>query len=204
MKLDPLVAIHREANHEIPDHYLNRWSPRAFTTQPVAQELLLRVLESARWAASSMNEQPWRFVVANTPKSLETFVRFLVPANQVWAREAPVLVLSLAKLTFTRNGKPNGLAAHDTGAASAYMALAATELGLHAHGMGGFDGELARELLCIPQDYQPMAVWALGYKGEPSQLSQELQARELPSGRKPLEELLVWGAFSAAEETPNP
>ena len=199
MSLSPEVLAVRRPDHEIHEYYLNRWSPRAFAATPVPEALLNRVLESARWAASSMNEQPWRFIIADTPEARDEFVKFLVPANQVWAANAPVLILSLAKLTFSHNGAPNRLAAHDVGAASAYMALAASELGLVAHGMGGFVPELARTMLGVPEDFEPMAVWALGYRGETSQLPEGYQAREAPSDRLPLSKLVMHGKFQDAQ-----
>jgi nitroreductase len=105
------------------------------------------------------------------------------------------LVLSVAKKTFSHNGKPNRVAPHDVGAASAYMALAATQNGLFAHGMAGFDAELARATLGIPTDYEIMAMWALGYRGQTTDLPAELQEREFPSDRRPLNEIVIEGGF---------
>ena len=199
MSLTPEVQAVRHPDHVVSEQFLNRWSPRAFADKPVPDALLNQVLESARWAASSYNEQPWRFVVADTPARRDEFVKFLVPANQVWAGKAPVLIVSLAKQTFTHNGAPNRLAAHDVGAASAFMALAASEFGLVAHGMGGFDPELARATLGVPSDYEPMAVWALGYRGDTSQLPEGYQEREAPSDRHSLKKLVMHGKFQEPE-----
>ncbi|RYG66610.1 nitroreductase family protein [bacterium] len=199
MELLPEVKEHRVPEHAIDNQFLNRWSPRAFSSQSVPEDVLNRVFESARWAASSYNEQPWRFLVAKTPADLEKFQAFMVPGNQAWANEAPVLVLTLGKKTFTHNGKDNRTFAHDVGAASAYMALAATQNGLHAHGMAGFDADLARATLSIPTDYEPIAMWAIGYRGETSQLPENYQAMEVPSSRRPLSEIVLEGGF---EEVP--
>lgn len=194
MSLNPDVQNIRQAEFPIDNDYLNRWSPRAFQNKPVPEDVLMRVFEAARWAASSYNEQPWRFLLARTPEDLEKFGEFLVPANG-WAKKAPVLVLTLAKKTFSHNDTPNRVYQHDVGAASAYMALAATQNGLYAHGMAGFDPDLARATLGIPTDYDLMAMWAIGYKGEPETLPEPLQEREKPSDRRPMSEILMEGEF---------
>lgn len=195
MELLPEVKPHRVPEYPVDNLFLNRWSPRAFSAQSVSDDVLGSIFEAARWAASSYNEQPWRFVVAKTPADLQKFLAFLTPANQSWAHTAPVLVLTLGKKTFTHNGSANRVFAHDVGAASAYMALAATQHGLHAHGMAGFDPELARATLGIPSDYEPLAMWALGYRGETTQLPENYQALEVPSSRRPLSEIVLEGAF---------
>jgi nitroreductase len=199
MELLPEVKEHRVPEHPVNAEYLNRWSPRAFSSQPVPEDVLNSIFESARWAASSYNEQPWRFLVAKTADDLKKFHSFLVPGNAAWATAAPVMILTLGKKTFTHNGKPNQTYAHDVGAASAFMALSASQHGLFAHGMVGFDGELARATMAIPADYEPIAMWALGYRGETSQLPENYQAMEVPSGRRPLSEIVLEGVF---EEVP--
>ncbi|PQV63297.1 Nitroreductase [Abditibacterium utsteinense] len=195
MELLPEVKLNRVPEYPVDNAFLNRWSPRAFSARSVTDEVLGNIFEAARWAASSYNEQPWRFLVAKTDTDRKTFQSFLLPANFVWAKEAPVLVLTLGKKTFTHNGTANRVFAHDVGAASAYMALAATQNGLHAHGMAGFDPELARATLAIPTDYEPMAMWALGYAGDAAQLPENYRALEFPSQRRPLSEIVMEGAF---------
>jgi nitroreductase len=171
---------------------LQRWSPRAFADKPVAAEDLKRIFEAAHWAASSSNEQPWRFLVgrkgdATYAKIFESLVEF----NQMWAKSAPVLVLSVGKKTFSHNGSPNYHGLHDTGAATAYLTLQTSALGLHAHSMGGFDHEKARELFGIPEDYAMGAVTALGYLGDVDALPDRYKERELaPRTRKPLSEVV--------------
>ena len=199
MELLPEVKENRVPEHPVDNLFLNRWSPYAYSSRSVPDDALDRIFESARWAASSYNEQPWRFIVAKTPDDLKTFQSFMVPANQAWANVAPVLVLTVGKKTFSHNGAPNRVFLHDVGAASATMALAATREGLHAHGMAGFDQELARATLGLPTDYEPIAMWAIGYHGETSQLPPEVQPRDKPSGRRPLWEIVMEGGF---KETP--
>ena len=128
-----------------------RWSPYAFADKPVDPTDLHSLLEAARWAPSSYNEQPWRFIVAtrDNPETYQRLLDCLVPANQEWAGKAPVLMLSVAALNFAKNGKPNRHALHDVGLASAMLAIEATDLGLAAHFMAGFDGNKARESFAI-------------------------------------------------------
>jgi len=175
-----------------------RWSPRAFADREVAQEDLRRVFEAARWAPSSSNEQPWRYVVGT--RGTETHGKIfesLVGFNQMWAGKAPVLMLGVAKARFSHNNSANLYAVHDLGAASAYVVLQAAALGLTAHQMAGFDREKARALLGIPEGYEFGSVIALGYQGEPETLlNEELIKRETePRERKALGEFVfsAWG-----------
>jgi len=167
----------------------HRWSPRSYSDRPVAAADLARVFEAARWAPSSNNEQPWRFIVGvRGTSTYDKIFHTLVGFNQNWAGMAPVLVLGVAHSVFVRNGRPNGYALYDLGAATAYLVLQATALGLAAHQMGGYDQQAARQALTIPEDYVLGSVMALGYQGEPAALTQEqLLAQEIaPRERKPL------------------
>ena len=183
--------VEKLAATSYPIHPLleRRWSPLAFSDQPVSPADLGSVLEAARWAASCFNEQPWRFMIATHADrpEFDRLLSCLVEGNQEWAKAAPVLLLSIAKLTFTQNGKPNRHALHDVGAAAASLTIQATALGLSVHQMGGFDLEKARELYQIPADYEPVAAIALGYPGNVADLSEKLQQREAaPRSRKPV------------------
>jgi nitroreductase len=169
-----------------------RWSPRAFSSREVSNEDLKAVLEAARWAASSFNEQPWRFFVARKSDvaAHARFVDLLVPGNRAWASSAPVLIIMAAKRTFSHDASPNYYALHDAGQALAHLMLQATALGLHAHAMAGFDRDRAREELGIPDDYEMGAAVALGYSGDPDQLPEAARKAELAKRqRKPLAEI---------------
>jgi nitroreductase len=186
--------------HEI---FRARWSPRSFSDQPVSKEDLKTIFEAARWAASSYNEQPWRFIVASKSDGplYDKLLSVLVPFNQAWAKTAPVLILTVAKRTFSHNATPNLHARHDTGAALAQIALQATALGLHVHGMAGFDSEKARQVFAIPEDYEPVAAAALGYLGSPDELEEPYKERELARReRKPLRELVFAGEWDKPVE----
>lgn len=170
-----------------------RWSPRSFQDREVSGETLAKVFEAARWAASSNNEQPWRFLAGR--RGSETYQKIfesLVGFNQNWARTAPVLVLGVAHATFSRNGAPNRHALYDLGAAASYMTLQAAALGVATHQMAGFEAEKARGLLGIPEDYVIGAVIALGYQDEPAKLADAamIEREVAPRTRKPLEEIV--------------
>ena len=175
-----------------------RWSPRAFANRDVSDEDLRTIFEAARWAASSFNEQPWRFLVARKSDAAahDKILHLLMPFNQAWAKSAPVLFIMAAKKTFSHNGSPNLYAVHDAGQALAHIFLQATALGLHAHGMAGFDRDRARVELGIPNDYELGAAVALGYLGSPDQLTEAQRQQELAKRtRKPLSEIVFGAEF---------
>ena len=184
----------REVHPNIHSLFVERWSPRSFSEQPVSTEVLRSVFEAARWAPSGGNAQPWRFVVATTPEEKERFCSFINPGNLRWCVTAPVLVLLLSKTT-NGQGKPHRSHAFDAGAAWSHLALQATHAGLVTHAMGGFDAGKAREVLSIPPEYEPQVVIALGYQGEKDRLPEDLQTRETPSDRLPLKDLVIRGRF---------
>jgi nitroreductase len=181
----------------VHDLIRKRWSPRSFSARDVSTEDLKTILEAARWAASSNNEQPWRFLVARKSDgaaAYEKILSLLVPGNQAWAKTAPVLLIMAAKRTFSHNGAPNRYGLHDAGQALAHLFLQATALGLHAHGMAGFDAERARKELGIPDDYDLGAAVAIGYLASPDQLPEKYRQSEISKRtRKHLNEI-VFGA----------
>jgi nitroreductase len=175
-----------------------RWSPRSFTDREVSPSLLHKVFEAARWAASSFNEQPWRFLLGRRGDSAyQKIFESLGEYNQKWAKTAPVLILGAAKTKFSHNGAENRVALYDLGAAASYMALQAAALGLATHQMAGFDAQKAKKLLGIPEEYIMGAAITLGYQGEPTALDDEtLIEREITARtRKPLGEFVFkeWG-----------
>lgn len=189
--------------YPLNDLLRRRWSPLAFSDRPVEPEKLGSVLEGARWAASSYNEQPWSFIVATRedPAEFEKLLSCLAEGNQEWAKNAPVLMLSVAKRYFEQNGAENRHAFHDVGSAEAGLAIQATDLGLLIHQMAGFDVEKARTLYQIPEGYEPLTAIALGYLGNPEALSERLQQREFSErDRKPLESFV----FSGRWDQPSP
>ena len=187
-----------ETRYPINDLIQRRWSPRAFADRAVEPQTLHSLVEAARWAASSFNEQPWAFVVAHKreTEAFQAIADCLVEGNRAWALEAPLLMISVAKLTFDHNGKPNRHAYHDLGQAVANMLIQATELGLFAHQMAGFSEDKARENLRIPDSHDPVAVIALGYPGDPEELPTKLRDKETePRSRRGFEEFVFHGVF---------
>lgn len=175
-----------------------RWSPRAFADRLVESEKLLRLLEAARWSASCTNQQPWYFIVASKEDTAEyaRLLSCLRENNQQWASSAPLLMASVAKMSFDANGQPNRYAFHDVGLAVANMIVQATALGIFVHQMAGFYPEKVRELYGVPEGFEPVAGIVLGYPGDPAILSEELQQRErAPRVRKPLETFVFQGAW---------
>jgi len=188
-----------ETAYPVHELIAKRWSPRAFEPKPVPAEALRSVLEAARWAASSFNEQPWRFIVARREDSGE-FARMLgclMEGNRSWAKNAGVLILTVAKETFTRNDRPNRSALHDVGLAAGNLSLQATDLGLRVHQMAGIEVGKIRKTYDVPEGYQPMTGIAIGYPGDFEQLPEPLRAREIaPRQRKPQTELVFSGAWN--------
>ena len=182
--------MEKPADTQYPIHDLikRRWSPRAFSDQPVEAEKLRMLFEAARWAPSSNNEQPWRFIVATKDHETEwnRLLDCLVEGNRKWAYRAPALILSVASLNFQEDSTPNRHAFHDTGMAVENLVLQATALGLSTHQMAGFDVEKARADLKIPSGYEPVAMIAVGYPGDLASLSDRLRERELRSRSRQL------------------
>lgn len=181
----------------VHDLIRRRWSPRAISDRPVPKELLATLFEAARWAPSCYNEQPWRYLLA-TSENEEEHRRLagLLTEGNAWARTAPALVLSVARATFTRNEAPNLHAFHDVGAATENLAIEAVNQGLVVHPMGGFRREQARDVLGIPPEWEPVAMIAIGYAGDPETLPERLREVEMaPRERKPMAEVVDGARF---------
>ncbi|WP_024931026.1 nitroreductase family protein [Methylophilus sp. OH31] len=190
-------AITQQAIHEL---LANRWSGRAYDAgKAVSQEQVVSLLEAARWAPSCFGDQPWRYVFCNKADNMQAWQAAfdcLVPGNQGWAVNAPVLLLICADTLFGHNDKPNKWAAYDTGAATENLCLQATALGLMAHQMGGFDADKARTTFKVPERYQILAMVTVGYQAAIEGLSEEDKAREVAArSRKPLDELFFNGLW---------
>ncbi len=170
-----------------------RRSPRAFQNMPIPEKKLISLLEAARWAASAFNEQPWRFVIGRKgDEKYQKILSSLVEWNQTWAVKTPVLILNLAKRTFTHNGKDNPTASYDLGQAVATLALEAVHQGLAVHQMSGFDAQAAAKALQIDDDFLPVSVTAIGYAGKPDDLPEDMAKMETKAReRKTIHDLLL-------------
>jgi nitroreductase len=186
-------------DHPLHPLVLKRWSPRSFADTPLTEDTVLTLLDAARFAASCNNYQPWRFIYS-TKKQVDrygTLFECLKDGNMVWAKSAPLLMLTLVKVNFD-NGKPNEWARHDLGLAIGNLTVQATSMDLYVHNMAGFDKEMAIRQFNIPQDYQPVTMIAVGFLGNPDLLPEVLKQRELaPQERKPLGELVLNDKFES-------
>ncbi|WP_310392265.1 nitroreductase family protein [Hymenobacter sp.] len=190
--------------HPILPVLAQRRSPRAYAAQPVPTEALHQIFAAAASAASCFGEQPWRYIVgsrASSAKAYDAILSSMGEFNQAWANQAPVLAVSIAKLNFSHDDNPNRHALHDVGQATATLAIQATELGLQIHQMAGFSVDKIRESFRLPAGYEPVAVFTLGYPGDPASLPDGLREKETaPRTRKPLAEFLFEGGWPGLEE----
>lgn len=194
------VRTQRKPNYDVHPFIVNRWSPRSMTGEELSDDELMPLFEAARWAPSSNNAQLWRFVYAKRQMtSWETFVDLLAEGNKVWARQAAALVVVTSRTLFERNDKPAVTYAFDAGAAWENLALEGTRRGFVVHGMQGFDYEKARRELHVPEDYDVLAMIAVGKRAPRESLPDHLQEREQPNDRRPLAEIIVAGRFGKEE-----
>ena len=178
--------------------FLERWSPRAFSSQPIANEDIEALFEAARWSPSCFNEQPWRFVYATEEEHLKLFRSVLVEANQSWANKAPLLIFIFSKNNFSHNGKPNRWAEFDAGAAWMSLALQARKLGLYAHGMGGFSEQEAFSVTGVDDlEYRVICAVAVGRLGDINHLPADMRERETASDRKEFARLVFKNSMPA-------
>jgi nitroreductase len=188
-------------DHPIHPLLAERWSPYAFAARPVPDGELCSLFEAARWAPSSYNEQPWRYLVARreTPDQFERLLSCLVEGNREWAQHAPVIALGVVSQALARSGKPNRAAQHDLGLASGNLCVEATARGLRVHQMIGILPERARELYGIPAGFEALTGLAIGYAAPVDGLPERLLERDrVPRERRPLAEFVFAGAWGTA------
>lgn len=186
----------RKSQYHINQYILNRWSPRALSTDLMTDEEMMKLFEAARWAPSSYNAQLWRFIYGKRgTESFERLFNLLVPFNQSWTKNASFLILVVSRNNFIYNEKPSRTHSFDTGAATENLALQGYMDGFVVHGMEGFDYDKAKIVCNIPEGYTVEAMFAVGKKGAISDLPKELQEREFPSDREPLETIIFEGKF---------
>lgn len=190
------MTTNRKPEHPINPLILNRWSPRAMSGEEIDDKELMSLFEAARWAPSSYNSQPWRFIYAKkNTKEWDILFNLMVEFNKSWANTASVLVVIISRKNFEHNGNFSRTHSFTTGSAWQNLALEASSRGLVAHGMEGFDYDKAKKDLEIPEDYNVEAMVAIGKHGKVEDLSKELQEKEAPGDRKPLKEIVMHGKF---------
>lgn len=191
-------------NNKYPINNLikQRWSPRAFSNKAVEKEKIQSILEAARWAPSAFNEQPWRFIVSQKgDDTYENILKTLIDWNIQWAGKANVLIVNIAKKTFSHNGKQNVTFKYDLGQAVGSMIIEVVNQGLYSHQMSGFDANKAAELLNIPDDFQAVSVTAIGYYGNINELPEDMAEIEIkPRERKELKEIIFNNKFGGSYE----
>jgi nitroreductase len=186
----------RKADHAIDQLFLDRWSPRAMSGEEIPESEFKVLLEAARWAPSSYNNQPWRILYAHRGSPhWQTFFNLMVPQNQEWTKNAAALIVFVSKSTFDFNGKPYPTHSFDCGAAWENLALQGWLKGYVVHGMQGFDYDRAKADLKIPDEYRVEAMIAVGKPGKKENLSEQNQKREAPSDRKKLADIACEGPF---------
>src|ERR671921_880302 len=186
----------RQSTYNINPLILNRWSPRSMTDEELDDDTIMSLFEAGRWAPSSYNNQPWRFIYAkrNTESWIKLF-DLLYEGNKVWAKNAAALGVVISRKNFEYNNKPSVTHQFDAGAACENLALEAVDLGIATHAMEGFDHQKAKTNLGIPESYNVMAMIAIGKRGPKENLTPKLQEAEFPSDRKPLTEIVMEGYF---------
>jgi nitroreductase len=186
----------RVPDHDIDPQFVERWSPRAMSGQPMSESALLRLFEAARWAPSSANNQPWRFIYARagTPH-FQLFHGLLAEGNQSWCARAGALIVVVSRITF-EDGRPARTHSFDTGAAWMSLALQASRMGLVAHGMAGFSYDRAHRELGIPDNFEVECMIAVGHPGKLEDLIDRDRVREIRTGRRPVKELVFEGRFA--------
>lgn len=186
----------RKSTYQINPLILNRWSPRSMTGEELDNEEIMSLFEAARWAPSSYNNQPWRFIYAKrNTEHWDRLFNLLAEGNRAWAKNSALLVVVISRKNFEYNEKPAITHQFDTGSAWENLALEAFSRGIVAHGMQGFDYDKARIDLEIPIDFEVMAMIAIGKKGSRDNLSPELQKKEKLSDRKPLKDIVMEGIY---------
>lgn len=186
----------RTTDTQLNPLFLDRWSPRAFDASDMPQADLDTILDAARFAPSAMNYQPWRFLYARRGDgNWARFISFLMDGNQVWAKDASVLLYILSEKHLNGPEKPSHTHSFDAGSAWGMLAIQATMLGYHTHGMAGVHFQKACEGLGVPEHFRMEAAVAIGRMGDPANLSEALRAREIPSDRKPRDEIAYPGDF---------
>ncbi|MGC2778627.1 MAG: nitroreductase family protein [Bradyrhizobium sp.] len=195
-----LPPTDRTSEHPAHRLFVDRWSPRGFSDEALPEKELLTFIEAARWAPSSYNSQPWRFLYALRGTSeFDTFLAPLIEFNRGWAQHAAAIVYVLSKKTFIPAGKtepaPTRTHSFDAGAAWANFAHQAAISGWATHGMSGFDVEAAQKALGVPDGFAVEMAIAIGRKGDGDKLPAMLREREKPSPRLAIADIAASGLF---------
>lgn len=201
-ELTPEIKEKRSSSYDISPLILNRWSPRSMSGETMSNEELYPLFEAARWAPSSFNGQLWRFLFARreNEEQFSSFLQLLDEGNQTWCKNASALVVVSVRTLFEYNDKPDRTSPFTAGAAFENLCLEASRRGFVAHGMAGFDFDKAKNELGMPEEYEVLAMIAIGKRAPKEELDEELQKMEEPSDRRPLSEIVFEGKFGNSIE----
>jgi nitroreductase len=192
-----MFKTNRKTDYPVLEVILSRWSARSFSDEPVSDDELMTLFDAARWAQNSFNNQPWRYIYSrNGSPTWQKFVNLLVPGNQIWAKNAQILLLVVSKKTFDYDNSPSVTHTFDTGASAQLMSLQGASMDIVCHGMEGFDYDRARKELKVPDGYAVEAMFAIGKLGKKEDLPEKYQKSETPSNRKPIKEFIAEGEFA--------
>lgn len=187
----------RQIKREVDDLFVKRWSPRSFKKVDISNDEIESIFEAARWAPSSYNAQPWRFIISSSEQEFEKFFDFILESNQVWAKNASRIGFILSQNKFEHNQQQNQWAEFDAGSAWMSFTLQANLMGYHTHGLAGIKYEDVYRDLNIPKEkFKLICGFVIGKKDSPDFLPDHLKERETPSSRKPLSEILNTGKFN--------
>lgn len=191
------VKDYRKPEYDIDDLFIERWSPRAMSGEEISEPELFSLFEAARWAPSSFNAQPWRFLYARkNTKNWDLFYNLMGDFNQSWTKNAAALIVVVSRKNFEHNQKFSRTHSYDTGAAWMSFALQGNLNGLVVHGMAGFDYDKAKNDLKIPDDFEVQAMIAVGKPGKKEELPEKIQKMEKPNSRKDVSEFVMEGTFN--------
>lgn len=190
-EIESMAIKEAQTSYPVHEFIRRRWSARSFSPQAISEDVLHTLIEAASWAPSSMNEQPWVYLYAHKGEpAYDKMAKCLMTGN-IWAAEAPLMLLSLARKNFSANQQTNRHAMHDVGAANTNLLLQAASMDIFGHQMGGFHFAQTLETFNLPEDLEPVCFIALGYLDEPTKLEEPFRTREItPRSRKPLAEFL--------------
>lgn len=190
------VMLSRKAAHNVDELIKNRWSSRAMSGELITDEELFSLFEAARWAPSSYNAQPWRFIYAKRgTNAWDVFLDLVSPYNQMWACNAAVLIIIVSRTTFAFNNQPSRTHSFDAGAAWQNLSLQAFSNGLVVRGIGDCDYQRVQEAIQLPAGYAVEVMCAVGRAGNKEDLPEALRAKEVITQRNPIEQWVFEGVF---------
>ncbi|PIS27837.1 MAG: nitroreductase [Candidatus Marinimicrobia bacterium CG08_land_8_20_14_0_20_45_22] len=178
---------------EFSDLIQQRRSFRSLAPVRITREMVLEIASTVSLSPSCFNNQPWRFVFVTNPKKLQELFAALSPGND-WAKKASAIAAIFSKKEFDCVIKEREYFLFDAGMATAFLLLKATEMGLVAHPIAGFDYQAVKTALQLPDKISLIALVIIGRKSEAIDvsLSEKQKAMELTRPERFTMEKFVW------------